>query len=176
MAKDNQAIIKKLVSSVTEKFFQSLGYKLKAQVLINTSFFSKKIKSGQENSLAVKVLGAEEVGILIGFKGETLNSLQTILSLLINKQIKEKLKDKEAAGWWFISLDVGGWREEREESLIEIAEKAAQRAIASGENVPLSAMGAHERRILHVYLNSKKEIESASVGEEPNRRIVIRPK
>ena len=109
----------------------------------------------------------DDLGLLIGHHGETLESLQVIVGLLVNK----KLGLDE---WVQVSLDVGGWRDERQEALKAIVQKAAAEISADKDSVELSPMPPSQRRMVHLILGDFPELTSESVGEEPSRKVVIK--
>jgi spoIIIJ-associated protein len=112
-------------------------------------------------------LPAEETGVFIGHHGETIQSLQLILSLLVNRRLDE---------WFPIRLNVGDYHERREENLIKKAEAAAQRALDSGEEVIIPNLNSFERRQIHVHFQDHDLVATESVGDEPNRLLTIVPK
>lgn len=116
--------------------------------------------------ILVEVKG-ESLGILIGARGRTLNALQDITNLAANKGETE---------WRKILVDVEGYREQRKKNLEEYAQRMAQRAIAERTPVALEPMNSFERRIVHLALAENSEVETASEGEDPFRRVVISPK
>ena len=120
----------------------------------------------REGILWLTVRGAD-LGILIGRRGETLNSLQYLVNLAVNKRRHEHAR---------LVLDVEGYREGREETLTALAQKMAEKAVRSGRRVELEPMNPHERRVVHIALQEDKRVDTVSHGEEPYRRVVINPK
>lgn len=108
----------------------------------------------------------EETGILIGFHGETLLSLQTLLSLMVFKKLNK---------WYKITIDIGDYREKREEKLKTIAEQAVKEVLESQKSITLPYLPASERRIIHLYLKNNSQIKTESIGEGQERRLVIFP-
>lgn len=109
----------------------------------------------------------EETGLLIGYHGNTLNSLQLILGTLIFKKL---------AKWEKIVVNVGDYRQKREEALKSMALQYAQQVVANKEEVTMPALSAFERRIIHLALQDHPEVVSESSGEGPERRITIKLK
>lgn len=107
-----------------------------------------------------------ELGILIGRRGEKLASLQHIVNLIVAKREGQ---------WTRVAVDVENYRGRREEQLREVADRAAKRVIQSGKIIQLEAMPAVERRIIHMILAENPKIRTQSVGVEPSRRVVILP-
>jgi spoIIIJ-associated protein len=105
-----------------------------------------------------------DLGAIIGRRGETLNALQYLTSLAVNRKAAEYMR---------IVLDVEGYRRNREETLARLAKKMADKAVRSGRRVELEPMSPNERRIVHLALQEDKRVESLSRGEEPYRRVMI---
>jgi len=149
--------------------------KLKIAREISQDFFAKlavkaeiEVEDKDEGSLSVVLIG-EDLGLLIGYHGETLESLQLLLSLIINKQFGEE-------EWLAVSLDVGGWRAERQETLKKLAEEATARVKETGRPVHLSPMSSSQRRFVHLYLQNFPELESHSEDDGSARHIVVASK
>ena len=116
-----------------------------------------------ENDLHVDVDG-DDTGYLIGYRGEVLNSIQTILTNVASKDLNCKVK---------VLLNISGYREKREKDLSNLASKIAGTVIRTGKSITLEPMSAYERKIIHLKLQENNKIETHSVGEEPYRKIVI---
>ncbi len=112
-------------------------------------------------------LSGPDLGILIGRRGDTLDSLQYYINLAANKKAEKRVK--------FI-IDVEGYRQRRQETLNRLALKLADKAKRKGRNVVLEPMNPHERRVIHTALQNHKEVFTYSEGEEPYRKIIISPK
>mgnify|MGYP001851452338 FL=1 len=106
----------------------------------------------------------ENLGFLIGYRGETLYALQNILSAIAGKGINNKVR---------VILDIEGYKEKREKTLEDLADKMAKTVIKYKKPVTLEPMQAYERKIIHSRLQENSRVETKSVGEEPHRRIVI---
>lgn len=113
---------------------------------------------------AVITLTGEDLGVIIGRRGETLDALQYLASLVANKGDDNYFR---------ISIDSGDYRAKREDTLKELARRMANSAIKKGRNVTLEPMNPYERRIIHATVAEIQGVGSKSVGEEPNRRVVI---
>lgn len=124
-----------------------------------TSYEVNKDKSGV--NVAIK---NEDLGYLIGHRGETLYAMQTILSAIAGKGIEQKVR---------VILDIEGYKAKREKTLEDLALKVAKTVIRTRKSVTLEPMQAYERKIIHSKLQSNDKIETYSIGEEPRRRIVI---
>lgn len=130
------------------------------QLDVNMSFKEK------DNGLFINLEGPE-LGILIGRRGETLDALQYLVNLSVNKNQEVRKK---------IIIDIEGYRNRREETLKKLALKLADKAKQRGRNVVLEPMSSQERRIIHTALQGREDIYTFSEGEEPYRKIVISPK
>ena len=125
---------------------------------------SVEIAMGSETS-KLNVQG-NDLGVLIGRRGEKLASLQHLVNLIVAKREGQ---------WHRISVDVENYRGRREEQLRDVADRAAKRVIQSGKIIQLEPMPAVERRIVHMALVENPRVRTQSVGVEPNRRIVVLP-
>ena len=120
----------------------------------------------KEYEIYVNISG-EDVNYLIGYRGENINSLQTILTAIANKQSTAKIR---------VYLDIEGYRQKREKTLEELAEKIARTVIRTGKPITLEPMTAYERKIIHTTLQTHNKVETISKGEEPYRKVVIKLK
>ena len=120
----------------------------------------------EEDALMIDMMG-ENQGILIGHRGETLDALQYLTSLQVNKGGKEYRR---------VTLDTEGYRAKREQTLIALAGRMANKVHKSGRRMMLEPMNPYERRILHATLQDHPYVTTHSEGDEPNRRVVIAPK
>ena len=109
----------------------------------------------------------EDQGILIGYHGETINSLQLLLSLMVYRKLGK---------WQPLLIDIGDYRKEREEKLTSLALNTAQKVKFSQSPVVLSGLKAFERRVVHLALEDHSDVYTDSQGEEPARELVIYPK
>ena len=119
-----------------------------------------------EGFLKINVNG-EDSKTLIGYRGEVLNSLQVILNSIANKDANEKIR---------IILNVSNYREKREKSLEELADKLSKTVLKTGKSITLEPMMAYERKIIHNRLQSNSRVKTYSIGEEPYRKVVISKK
>lgn len=109
-------------------------------------------------------LSSSDLGIVIGHRGETLDALQYLTSLVINKNVND---------YYRVLLDAEGYRERRKQTLIRLAEKLARKCLKKGRKVVLEPMPPHERRIIHIALKDDPRVKSYSEGEEPFRKVMI---
>ena len=117
----------------------------------------------EEGNVRVDMFG-DTLGILIGRRGETLDALQYLTSLYVNKGSEDYIR---------VTLDTENYRAKREEALRRLANRMANRAIKTGRKVVMEPMNPYERRILHSALQQNDAVTTHSEGEEPNRHVVI---
>ena len=140
------------LKSFLEKFISTLN-----ETGIN---YSVEFKEG---NVEVDING-DNTGYLIGYRGETLNSLQVILNNIASKNVDEKVK---------VLLNINGYREKREKDLEILASKIAGTVIKTKKSITLEPMSAYERKIIHTKLQSNDRVKTYSVGEEPHRKVVV---
>lgn len=118
----------------------------------------------EENNRILIDLKGKNLGFLIGYRGETLYDFQNILSAIANKKIEKKVS---------IILDIEGYKQKREKTLEDLAQKVAATVIKTKKSITLEPMKAYERKIIHSKLQENDKVTTKSIGEEPRRRIVI---
>lgn len=157
-----EEIIKiKSPEAIAEDFLKSVFKKMNIES--NLKIDSKK------NDLFINIIDIDnkDKGILIGKRGNTLDSLQYLTSLVVNKESEKFVR---------VILDAGNYREKREDTLRSLAKKMAEKSKYTNKPVRLEPMSAYERRIIHSALQRQKDINTFSEGREPFRRIVIENK
>ena len=112
-------------------------------------------------------LTGEKIALLIGRRGKTLNALQYLTQLVLNKETEQ---------FYSVTVDAEGYRKRREKTLIDLAKKMAQKATRVKRKVSLEPMPAYERKIIHTALQDETSVSTYSNGKEPHRHIVIKPK
>ena len=117
----------------------------------------------EEGNVFVKMTG-DTLGILIGRRGETLDALQYLTSLKVNRGQE---------GYTRVTLDTENYRAKREDTLVRLANRMANRAVKTGRKVSLEPMNPYERRIIHSALQANEAVDTHSEGDEPNRHVVI---
>lgn len=110
------------------------------------------------------VMSGDDMGILIGRRGETLDSLQYLTGLAVNRDSEEYVK---------IYLDTENYREKRHETLVRLARRLASQVARTKKSITLEPMSPNERRIIHSTLQNNRIVKTSSIGEEPNRKVVI---
>ena len=143
---------------ILEQLLAHIGYEVRVDV-----------ETGETSRLNVTGEGREreELGALIGRKGERLSALQHLVNLMLSRQM---------GAWTRVLVDVEDYRGRRERQLREIAERAANRVVETGKMLQLEPMPALERRWVHLALKGNPDVSTQSIGEEPNRRIVVPPR
>ncbi|MEL7567599.1 MAG: RNA-binding cell elongation regulator Jag/EloR [Dehalobacterium sp.] len=137
--------------SFLNKIFEKLDVKVKTEV------------SKQEDFLYLAFNG-DDLGILIGRRGETLDSLQYLTNLVVGRKFGQKYR---------IILDVEGYRKRREQTLVNLAYRLSEKVKRTGHNIVLEPMNPHERRIIHTALQNDQKVRTFSEGEEPYRKVII---
>jgi len=133
--------------------------------ILNSMKLDYEIQKAEFNDGVVRVnIVGKDMGLLIGRKGETLNSLQFLLGLIVNKDRQEKVR---------VVLDVEDYRLKREESLKNLALKLSDKVKRTRKSIVMRPMSPQERRIVHTVLQNDPSIVTFSQGEEPNRKVVI---
>ncbi len=140
----------------------------RAKSFLDDVFFSMGIKVDFDIKREGKVMKidliGDDLGVIIGKRGDTLDSLEYLTNLCVNKGDVDYVK---------VILDVENYRARREQTLIKLAKNLAATVVRTGKKITLEPMHSNERRIIHSILQSHDEVETYSVGEEPNRKVVI---
>lgn len=126
-------------------------------------------ETARDNIVNLKLsdITENDTGIVIGARGETLNALQYILSLIVNKNINK---------YYRITLNVGDYVDRRKKSIESNARRVAYKVLKTKKSIALKPMNSYERRIVHFALQNYKELETVSSGKFPNRKVVIKYK
>lgn len=144
-----------------EKFVDELlglmGAKAKSKVSMDET----------NDSINVDIDAGDETGLLIGRHGDTLNSLQTVLGLVVRNKIGE---------WKRVVVNVGDYQEKQEDYLKNLADETSKRALETGEAQSLYNLTAAQRRIIHMALSENSEVETESTGEGEGRYLIVKPK
>lgn len=131
-----------------------------------------QVDNPKENGIAALVVEGEDVGILIGKHGATLQAFQYLLNLTLNAHLEGE--EARASGARVV-VDAGNYRARRQAALEQIARGAASKVRREGRLVRLEPMPAHERRLVHMFLQTEADVVTQSEGREPMRRIVVLP-
>ena len=152
------ATVKDPVSYKIKSFLSKIFTSMNLDVTINVSY--------KDEGVYVELSG-DKMGIVIGKRGDTLDSLQYLTSLVVNKDSDEYIK---------VTLDTENYREKRYDALISLSERLAKKVAKSGKKYTLEPMNPYERRIIHSSLQGNEDVTTFSVGEDPYRKVVISPK
>lgn len=142
----------------TKKYIQSIATGMKIEDLTITHE-----KRGKKVNF---YLESEKVAMLIGKRGQTLNSLQQLAQLVANKYSNQ---------FMMVQLDAENYRERRQETLEQLADRMADKAIRTGSRVQFEPMPSYERKVIHQTLSRRFDIDTYSEGKDPNRYLVIEP-
>lgn len=134
-------------------------------ILKNLGCENIEIKAAVRDNGALIILDGEGLGVVIGHRGETLDALQHLVSLAANN----------SGGYFKVTLNIGDYREKREQTLVSLAQRVAEQVKRNSRNRALEPMSAYERRIIHTAVQEIEGVNSASIGEGKNRRVVIFP-
>ena len=158
-AEDEVAAVAKevLEEILTDMHYEDVAVEIKPPVTV---------RSGEPPAVVLDISG-DDLGGLIGRRGETLSSLQFLVNLIVGRRLRS---------WSRIVVDVEGYRGRREETLRGLAQRMAERVGATRRAMALEAMPANERRIIHIELQSHPTVTTQSTGEGEHRKVVIMPK
>ena len=135
--------------------------------------FVEKLNNGTTYTLEIKekclyvTIDGEDIGNLIGYRGEALYALENILKAISNKDTENRV---------IVRLDIASYKEKRIKTLQDVASKKARIVEKTGKMITLEPMQAYERKIIHSFLQENPKVETRSIGQEPRRRIVISKK
>ncbi len=121
----------------------------------------------KNNNQLLLTINGENVAHLIGYKGKTIESFQSLLNSMLQREDEEYAK---------VFVEINGYKKKKEEKLRRLANKMADNVIRFRRPIKLEPMSAYERLIIHSELASRKDVETESIGEEPRRRVVIKKK
>lgn len=144
----------KIIQETTEQLLENLKIKAAVKVSEGEGVFQVQIETA-------------DTGILIGYHGETLASFQIILSLMVYKKL---------GNWLRLIVNIGDYRQRREEALRQMAYASAEKVIATGEAITLPYLSSFERRIIHLTLVDHPQVTTISEGEGEGRKLIIKPK
>jgi spoIIIJ-associated protein len=125
-----------------------------------------RVEVDEDAEQIVGRIEGEDVGLLIGRRGQTIDAVQ----LLCYRAAFRGRPDRKR-----VTVDAAGYRERRHEAVERQAERAAERAVKTGNEIELDPMSASERRVVHQHLKDRPGIETFSEGEEPERRVIVAP-
>lgn len=149
--------MKKLPADYARDFIHELIEKM------GLSNVNVEIEKQNENTIFVDIVG-DNLGILIGKRGQTLNSMQYLANLVVNRQFNEFNR---------VMIDIENYRDRREKTLKQLAENLARKVVKGRRNIVLEPMIPQERRIIHTALQNNPSVSTYSQGDEPFRKVVI---
>jgi len=150
-----KVVVKEDPKEIAKDFLNTVLDKM--NIIVNTEVFKK------DDYYYFSFTG-ENLGLLIGHRGETLDSLQYLTNLTVNRKLQDRVK---------IILDVEGYRKRREETLTRLAKRLIEKVNKTGKKVILEPMAPHERRIIHTTVQEDDSVSSFSEGNDPYRKVVI---
>ena len=152
----NEEVVADSAAGKAQTFLKELTHLMGVEVEV-------AVGNDAEGNVFVSMTG-DTLGILIGRRGETLDALQYLTSLKVNRGQE---------GYTRVTLDTENYRAKREDTLIRLANRMANRAVKTGRKVSLEPMNPYERRIIHSALQANEAVDTHSEGDEPNRHVVI---
>lgn len=150
--KNTQKIIKDTAAELLEK--------------VGLKFGSIDVEENKDLQSFRLTINVEQPGLLIGRRGETLDSFQSILTLILRNKTGDWLK---------VVVDVEGWRQKQEEHLRILAQQTAQKVIETGQEQALYNLSPYQRRVVHMELADNKQVKTESFGEGRERYLVVKP-
>lgn len=152
--------VKNQILDITKDLFKRFGF--------THSTCDLEVLNSEEDKeiIFIKIESEEDCSLLLGRHGENLKAFEQVARLMIARKLSQKLN---------IIVDINNYRKDRNELVIELAKTAAQKVVATQKAEVLFPMSAYERRIVHLALASLSDIITESIGDEPKRRVVIKP-
>ena len=160
ISRENLEAIKK----ITKEFFQKTTFDIEIEVLPE-----------KEGTIPIN-LRTEEPQILIGEGGQTLAEIQHLLKIILKRKLASFPGRSGISESFYINLDINNYKQKKYEYLKELAFFTANEVVFSKKEKTLAPMPAYERRIIHLELANRQDVFTESIGQEPERRIVIRPR
>ena len=161
---DIEAVQEKKEDSTEDPIEEAKAYLI--SIASNMDIQDLKIETIREGKNVLFQLESEKAALLIGKRGQTLNSLQQLTQLVLNKSAKQFL---------LVKIDVENYRERRQIALEQLADRMADKALRLNQRMEFEPMQSYERKIIHNQLANRLDIETYSEGTEPNRYLVIEP-
>ena len=154
------------IKQETQKFFEKMNFDIGTGI---------EIKQTKENAVSL-ILTTQEPQILIGKDGQTLMDIQHLLKRILGKILyKGSKENNEIEEHIFIDFDINNYKQRKIEYLRELANGLANEVVLTKKEKTLNPMSSYERRIIHLELSKRKDVETKSIGEEPMRKVVIMP-
>lgn len=156
-AKIKEEVKEVSITDIADQFLKDVFNAMNMAVVIESTYDEK------EKNISINLSG-DEMGVLIGKRGQTLDSLQYLVSLVINKSKQDYIR---------VKIDTENYRQRRQETLENLAKNISYKVKRTKRSVSLEPMNPYERRIIHSALQSDKYVSTHSEGEEPFRRVVV---
>lgn len=151
------------IKKIIEEFFKKTTFEVEIEVL-----------PPQDLTLPINIK-TEDPQILIGEQGQTLLEIQHLLKTILKRNLKNFSADKLKEENFYIDLDINNYKKKKIEYLRELARSVADEVSLSKKEKELVPMPAYERRVIHLELASRNDVTTESIGQEPERRVVIKP-
>ncbi|MEX0622089.1 MAG: R3H domain-containing nucleic acid-binding protein [Candidatus Woykebacteria bacterium] len=155
-----------MVKKITTGKIEKEGKELVEKILELLGVEADVLVKGTEEAVRVDIEG-NDLGLLIGYRGENIEGFQILLGLILNKKLDEE-------NWKPLILDVGGWRQQREESLRDLVDKEIEGMSGDRKEIELPPMPPAQRRTVHLLVSEHEGLKSESIGEAADRRVVIK--
>ena len=146
--------VKQYIKQCLQKLLKDLGFQANIEIKTN-------------NDIPTYIIYSDNDALLIGKNGKNLQALSIVVSQVLKKEIGTTFK---------FLIDINSYKEKREHTIESLAKKIAKEVISTNVEVKLDSMNSYERRIVHNILSNNNKVYTESVGEEPNRSVVIKPK
>jgi len=163
-SKQAKVLVEKLPAAHERKLEKTIEFL--NELLLKMGVSAQVNGTSDEETINIEITG-DDLGTLIGRRGQTLDAIQYLTGLAVNRQSSDE--------WHRIVIDVEGYRARRTETLRSLAQRLGAKAVSTGRRVALDPMNAAERRIIHQELQSFEGVETHSEGREPYRRVIIVP-
>ena len=150
-------LLKEDETGIVTDFLTNVTSKMGMDVTFETDY------DDEDKKMNVEIKG-EGLGLLIGRRGETLDALQYLTNIIINKNTDDYIK---------VTIDAENYRERREDALVTLANRTAAKAVKYRKNMVIEPKNPYERRIIHEALQDYDGVTTYSIGEEPNRKVVV---
>jgi len=154
----------KTIKKIIGEFFQKTTFEVEIEIL------------PQKDSTLPVNLEAEDPQVLIGDQGQTLAEIQHLLRIILRRTLRQEDDKKTEESHFFVDLDINGYKKKKTEYLEELARSAADDVALMKKEKSLAPMSAYERRIIHLALANRSDVVTESIGQEPERKILISPR
>ena len=163
------------IKEVTKEFFKKMTFEVEIEFLPQEE--SRPLSDGEEKEISTLCINlkTKEPQILIGERGQTLLEIQQLLKVILKRTLRQAQGKKSNEEPFFIDFDIEGYKKKKIEYLKEMVMSVADEVALTKKEKWLPSMPAYERRIIHLELAERGDVTTESVGEEPERKIVVKP-